>query len=84
MDPDTGRFFEIDDGDSPKKGTIKTYVAKGKGWPVFEIGEEIIIKDSPFEVLHIKRSSGRMILRPIPICICNEPGICGKYHGKDR
>lgn len=67
MDPNTGRFYPVDDSlIRPKKGSVKTYEAKEKGWPIFEIGETILLKGHPFEILHIKHSSGRMILRPIP------------------
>jgi len=64
MDPNKGRFYELDDNSNAKKGTIKSHDAIKKGWPIFEIGEIIPIKDHPFEILHIKASSGRMILRP--------------------
>jgi len=66
MNPDSSKFYEVDDSANPKKGTVKTVEAKEKGWPIFEIGEVIPIKDHLFEILHIKYSSGRMVLRPLP------------------
>ncbi len=65
MDPDTGKFFEVNDLPNPKKNTVTTREAKEKGWPIFEIGEEILIKGYPFELLHVKPSTGRVVLRPI-------------------
>lgn len=64
MNPDTGQFYGIDDSSSPKRGTVKSHVAKEKGWPIFEIGETIEVKGYPFELLHVKISTGRIILRP--------------------
>lgn len=64
MNPDTGKFYMIDDSSNPKKETIKTYTAKEKEWPIFEIGETIKIKGYPFELIYIKNSTGKVILKP--------------------
>ena len=63
MNPDTGEFHLIDDT-KKKKNSVTSHEAKAKGWPIFEIGEEIIIKGYTFELLHLKHSSGRIVLRP--------------------
>jgi hypothetical protein len=64
MDPNSGKFYPMNDADKNKKGS-KTYEAIKKNWPIFEIGETIMIKGYPFRLEHIKYSSGRMILKPV-------------------
>ena len=65
MDPKIGKFYPIDDSKNPRRGTVTTFHATEKSWPIFEIGEVVQVKGCSFVVTNIKPSSGRLILKPV-------------------